>query len=290
MKKRYKLKIYVCNLYIVQLLLFGTILTKNMKILKAIGNFFVKIWRWIKNTAWVQPLLIVGAIFGIIFSIPAITNGIQGLINSNNSADKFYRNYQKSLSGGINSVADRLFDNYEKKDNDHNYVLPKEEMKYFVMFTASNNSTAGEIKQGFQTLKDSWTSFGHIDSNYPFRLYTIYTDEVTTDTTKTESAFTQFYGRKNWFLIQAQSVGEQSMYCLNGGITKSDLEKLSDPSNFMIPTIILVDWTGNEKISGKDNLGITQVMFNCPGANSYERASLLADCWNNRGKFKNSNA
>ena len=48
-----------------------------MKILRVIGAFFVKIGRWIANTAWVQPLLIVGGIFGIIFSIPYIKKAIE---------------------------------------------------------------------------------------------------------------------------------------------------------------------------------------------------------------------
>ena len=44
-----------------------------MNILRKIATPFVAIWRWIKETAWVQPLLIVGIIFAIIFSIPSIT-------------------------------------------------------------------------------------------------------------------------------------------------------------------------------------------------------------------------
>ena len=47
-----------------------------MKVLRAIGGFFAKIGRWIANTAWIQPLLIVGGIFGIIFSIPYIKQAI----------------------------------------------------------------------------------------------------------------------------------------------------------------------------------------------------------------------
>ena len=43
----------------------------------AIGRFFKKIWEWIKSTAWVQPLLIVAIIFGVIFSINTITNAIK---------------------------------------------------------------------------------------------------------------------------------------------------------------------------------------------------------------------
>ena len=40
-----------------------------MVVLRAIGGFFARIGRWIKETAWIQPLLIVGAIFAVIFAI-----------------------------------------------------------------------------------------------------------------------------------------------------------------------------------------------------------------------------
>ena len=120
-----------------------------MKILKAIGGVFVKIWRWIKNTAWVQPLFIVGAIFGVIFSIPAITSGIQGLVNGANSTDSFYHNYQVSMKGGESSTAYRLFDNYTAKYSDYKTKIEDDptylpdvsdsESKFFLMFTSSKN-------------------------------------------------------------------------------------------------------------------------------------------------------
>ena len=43
---------------------------------KKLATPFVKIWDWIKETAWVQPLLIVGIIFAVIFSIPSITSWV----------------------------------------------------------------------------------------------------------------------------------------------------------------------------------------------------------------------
>ncbi len=57
-----------------------------------VGNIFVRIGRgikkgffglinWIKNTAWIQPLLIVGLIFGVILSIKPIANWIGGIFN-----------------------------------------------------------------------------------------------------------------------------------------------------------------------------------------------------------------
>ena len=43
-----------------------------MVVLSAIGRFFKKIWDWIKQTAWIQPLLIVGIIFGVIFIVVVV--------------------------------------------------------------------------------------------------------------------------------------------------------------------------------------------------------------------------
>lgn len=256
-----------------------------MKILKAIGSFFAKIWRWIKNTAWVQPLLIVGAIFGVIFSIPSITGAIQGAINNKNSADTFYEKFKKSLEGGSNSPAQKLLSNYGQAAKEGASILSKDEKKYFIMFTSKGNATAKEIKDGFQVLHDNWNSFNQKAPEYTFKLYTIFTDEVTTSTTTTESAFAQFMRDKNWFFEQASQVGQESVYLQNGGVTKADLEKMEacDPDNFINPTIMLVDWTETVTPSKK---GITQVMFNVTGTNSYDKAKTLNDCWNCENLFE----
>ena len=87
-----------------------------MNILKKIGTPFIAIWRWIKETAWVQPLLIVGIIFAIIFSIPSITKGIQGLMNQQESDIVYFQQHQLSLKGSKrgeeNSQANIFFDNF----------------------------------------------------------------------------------------------------------------------------------------------------------------------------------
>lgn len=60
--------------------------------MKKIGNFFAKIGQgikkgflglisWIKNTAWIQPLLIVGLIFGVILSIKPFISWVGGVLN-----------------------------------------------------------------------------------------------------------------------------------------------------------------------------------------------------------------
>ena len=261
-----------------------------MKILKSIGGVFVKIWRWIKNTAWVQPLLIVGAIFGVIFSIPAITSGIQGLINSANSADNYYKGFKKSLEGGAKSDLDILIDHYKTYEDEETPAeqINKDELKYFILFTATGNSTSKDFKEGFEVLNDNWNkTYVPKDSTVPFKFYTVYTDESTTETTKDKTAFAQFLERDSWFFEKASEVGLKSNYYLNDKITKSDLETLGevDPSTFKVPTILLVDWT--KKITS-EKAGITQVMFDVPGSDSYTRAKLLLDCWNADGDFSHN--
>ena len=81
-----------------------------MKVLRAIGNFFARIGRWIRDTAWVQPLLIVGGIFAIIFSIPYITNWVGSWFEVNQS-EKYYKDHQLSLKNcdDKKSEADGIF-------------------------------------------------------------------------------------------------------------------------------------------------------------------------------------
>lgn len=270
-----------------------------MKILKAIGGVFVKIWRWIKNTAWVQPLLIVGIIFGVIFSIPAISNGIQGLISGANSADAFYHNFQKSMQGDKDSAAEVLLDNYRKNFDDwkeHPDHVPTEQNKFFLMFTSSNNAATKDIKAGFEVLRDNWNStLSPTNKDEQFKLYTIFTDEVTTSTTPEESAFSKFLSHRYTFFEEASEVGYGSNYYLNKKITDEDLDNLATPGpdNFKIPTIILVDWRKYDTNEiYKDDVdkepGISQVMFDVPGDTSWAKASLLRDCWNNKGDFSHN--
>ena len=106
--------------------------TFHEKILGAIVGFFVAIWRWIKETAWVQPLLIVGIIFGIIFAIPSVVDGIRKIDERNNSAEKYYQQFQVSLAGAENSAADKLLD--EIKQNSEGGSESLKGQKFFVVF------------------------------------------------------------------------------------------------------------------------------------------------------------
>ena len=94
-----------------------------MVVLRAIGRFFARIGRWIKDTAWIQPLLIVGGIFAIIFSIPYLTKWVKSWFNEESASEKYFSSKKLSLKNADKdqgkSEADDLFrylDAYSKDE------------------------------------------------------------------------------------------------------------------------------------------------------------------------------
>ena len=273
-----------------------------MKILKAIGGFFVRIWRWIKNTAWVQPLLIVGAIFGVIFSIPAITNGIRGIIEYNESANKFYASFQLSMEGEKSSAAYKLIDplydeiKLEHKSGDADKPWEKfnaDQQKYFLLFTNTNNSTTNGWKDAFVALKDNWgsTYIPKVDDSgvgKNFKLYTIFTDESTSATTTVQTAFSKFLDAESAFFEKAGDQLKKSWYCFNEGVKKEDIDTFisSESTTFKTPTLLLIDWSkaGNSADTTLYD-GVKTIMFDLPGDDCYKQAQTLIDCWNGADKF-----
>lgn len=76
------------------------------KFWNSIGQFFIKIWRWFLDTAWVQVLLIVGVIIGIVMSISPLVSWISGLVEKS-KASTFYKShaitYEQLVTEKINS-------------------------------------------------------------------------------------------------------------------------------------------------------------------------------------------
>lgn len=254
-----------------------------MIVLRAIGAFFVRIWRWIKETAWVQPLLIVGIIFGIIFSIPSIVNGIKSLSESQASSETYYRRFQYSLSGGDSSKADKVTDYIYKKSKDSNVPLDESlGEKFFLMFVSEDCSSCNEAKGGFETFEDNFNSTFNPSDGSAFHMVTIFTDEVTSETTSKETAFVQYMDRNQAFFEYAAAVGWNSAYKTNGHISEDDLKNVEqvDPDNFLTPTILFVDFSSNAS-----EYGVSEIMFGVEGDSDYKKAELLLDCWKHQGEF-----
>lgn len=256
-----------------------------MALLRAIGAFFARIWRWIKETAWIQPLLIVGLIFAVIFSIPSIVHAVEDANKNKAAAETYYRQFQYSLVNGEDSQADKITKQIKQEmDTPSNSVGKKTDAgdKFFLLYVSESCSSCADAKGGFDVLSQHFTSSFEPKDKLPFSMVTVFTDEVTSDTTTKETAFVKYMNRNDSFFEEAAGAGYNSDYYLNGHITDADLQNVEqvDPDKFLTPTLFLVDFTETSP-----QYGVSEVMFGVAGADDYKKAELLLDCWNHEGDF-----
>ena len=268
-----------------------------MAVLRAIGGFFVKIGRWIKETAWIQPLLIGGGIFAIIFSIPYISNWVSSWFTDSNASNDFYSNYKVSLSGtqndDPNSDADKLFqymdaDESSKTDSDKN----KWGEKFFLVFVQEDCSGCESIYKGFEKLSAEWNKgeFYKEGSAEKFKMHTIFIDTKEEVNSVNENLFQKYffdhYGSK---FEDIKSVMQDSNYVKNltsSSSYLSDLETVDDPDSFASPTVFLYDPASTQNVT---QLGVSEVLFTVTGKNNesgaYPIARTLFDCWYHQDIF-----
>ena len=271
-----------------------------MVIIAAIGAFFKKIWDWIKQTAWIQPLLIVGLIFGVIFSIKPIVDAVKASSSKQKEAITFYHNYQKSLEGEKDSEADVLTTTLEKvmdgqatEDELANIKNKKGERvyKFFLVYVAETCENCEAAKDGFDVLQEKLGKSDAFPSKdgTTFNMFTVFADQETSDTEENQTAFVKYLERHQSFFETCGSRAWETPYKNNKPLSETDLEYLetSDPDNFLTPTILLVELKMNDKSEYGifPDPGVTEVMFGVDGESAYDKATTLCDCWNHEGKF-----
>jgi len=264
-----------------------------MVVLRAIGGFFVKIGRWIKETAWIQPLLIVGGIFAIIFSIPYISNWVSSWFTDSNAASGFYKDYKVSLEGADKgtSEADDLF-KYMANDEKSASDKAKWGEKFFVTFVQEDCAGCESIYKGFDVLESNWNKgeFAKEGSSESYKMYTIFIDTTDTIDDETQNLFQKyFFDRVDYQFEEIIGVMQESNYVKNLTSSTSylsDLQTLDDSEKFASPTIFLYDpsYEGNNT-----QLGVSEVLFTVSGKNnesgSYPIARTLFDCWYHQDIF-----
>jgi len=259
-----------------------------MVVLSAIGRFFKKIWDWIRQTAWIQPLLIVGVIFGVIFSIPSIVKAVNASKKEKSTYAAYYHNYKYSLEGGAESKADKLTDDlYEViKDNSkaEDFKSKHSDLgdKFFLAYVEKECKPCEDAKEGFAKFEKE---------NSDFHLVTIFADDETSESTDSKTAFNQYQERHLDFFAEVGSIAYETDYFKNGHISDADDGALkgfetADPDNFSTPSILLVELSlTTEEITRGYSVGVTEIMFSVEGSNKGERARTLSDCWNHTGEF-----
>ena len=264
-----------------------------MFILHAIAAFFIRIGRWIKNTAWVQPLLIVGGIFAIIFSIPAISSWVSSWFSGYSEANAFYSNYKVSLEGADKSESDanKLF-SYMASGIKTEADSKKWGEKFFIVFVQEDCSGCEAIYKGFDILKSEWgngtfaTPEGEKASE--FKMYTIYIDTESTINDETKNLFKDyFFNEYDAYFEEITGVMQDSYYAKHASSSYvSDLETVHDSDKFASPTIFLYD---PQSLNNSTQLGVTEVLFTAEGKNgqsgAYPIAYTLFDCWYHQDKF-----
>ncbi len=255
-------------------------------VLAGIGAIFVKIWSWIKETAWIQPLLIVGIIFGVIFSIPSVTGWIQGLADSATSAETYYKKFDKSLKGDEDSEVQKIVNAMVNDEDTYGD-------KFFLMIVQEGCSGCEEAQPAVKLLKEKTSRFYDTDTYGDFKFYTVFTDQTLNDNEwddkdgKYATPWEAFIDRNDEFLVKAADVAANSYYKYWGNIEDSAIEGLEDGSNMTTPTLFLYDNTASNS-SGVT--GISEVMFGVTGDTSYDKAELLAHCWTHTEEFSAAGA
>ena len=134
-----------------------------MVVLRAIGRFFARIGKWIRDTAWVQPLLIVGGIFALIFAIKPTVNWVKSWFSTGDAVEKYYQNKKLSWAnaGNGNSDVEKLFKFMMEPEDDS--VKGKFADKFFVLFYVDGCEGCISNYDGFNYLE---THMGDTEFSY----------------------------------------------------------------------------------------------------------------------------
>ena len=267
-----------------------------MKVLRAIGAFFAKIGRWIANTAWIQPLLIVGGIFGVIFAIPYIKTAIEeAQVDNTDYKYAYYTNAARALDLKENSTskksADVLFSSLESYD--YKTINDNFGTKFFVSFVEKDCSACKECVEGYQE---------YAKSNKKFKLYTIIMDKKDSDDVAYAKRlfieYNQFFGTL-CTTFGEEDKGEYALYKNDSSVKDtyvSNLEKIDNATSevgegFDTPFTFMYDYDKIEQESKYVNASrVTAVFFNYVSliedtTNKFTKKLMLDDIWNYQGKF-----
>jgi hypothetical protein len=256
-----------------------------MKVLRAIGGFFVRIGRWIKETAWIQPLLIVGAIFAVIFAIPHIIDSVKGWFDESDAANKYFAKYQLSLKGA-NDGKSRVDDLFTSLSNGEGASYGE---KFFIAFVEEDNSSCKDLYGGIKSFQDKFNKnaeFSNLDGK--FKLYTIYTDTKDSDDDSIKLFDKVWSGHYSFFEDLAHSdYLSETFYAKNNDYNNDKYTNSfvgsseNETCPMTSPLMMYFDFTGSNPIDEKDQKikGLSDVIFSVDGSTELDKARTLKNCW-----------
>lgn len=272
-----------------------------MGVLKAIGAFFARIGRWIKDTAWVQPLLIVGAIFGIIFAIPRIVGAVKNANAESNAAQSFFEKNEISAQGKENyysegSTLDKFLTILEDTDSSADEVYKKADdllrlgSKQFFLIFVDASDDCDPLYNGLNYLKKNWNNEEFKDAldGSKFAYRTIYVDRV--DKYDGETVLlNDVYNRHVALFEQMANDLSYTLFAKNNNYTDGYYDKLvaEDGGGLAKGTIIFFDFE-KEAFDNVATRGLRTCMTtgDVGGSTEYEKAQSLFYCWTEKETTK----
>lgn len=265
-----------------------------MKILRAIGGFFAKIGRWVASTAWIQPLLIVGGIFGIIFSIPYIKKGIEGL-QADNTDYKYQYYKDHSLGLKEDGKADKLLHYLDEYEDNVENIRKEFGSKFFLTFAKKDCVNCKDAVAGYKNLTSNFSSW-KLDKS--FKLYSILVDKTDDDgeylakkiLSKNNDLFTKLaadYGESDPDYPLFRNLPDKKSGMIQK-ICDFPEQTLTTGNGMETPTTFLIDIDGAD--SNFSVNGITQIFFNYidfieGDVNARSKGQMLRDAWSYSGIF-----
>ena len=265
-----------------------------MKVLRAIGGFFARIGRWIKETAWIQPLLIVGAIFAVIFAIPHIIDGVKGWFDESDAANKYFAKYQLSLKNA-DVIPDGEFIGNSKVDNLFTYLQEGDESKvtsafgekFFVAFVQKDSSACKDLYGGLKMFQDKYNKNDEFKGlKGSFKLHTIYTDSISTVDDETNLFDTVWSNHYELFEDLARdNYLKDTYYAQNKNYTTDNYSSAFVGSSeqktcpISTPLLMYFDFTDENPIKSQKVIGLSDVIFTVDGTTELDKARTLKNCW-----------
>ena len=198
-----------------------------------------KIWRWICETAWIQPLLIVGLIFAVVFSIPSISSWINDLSKSQSHYD-FYNDNDISPQDLLKSYIDNGYSN-----------LADEEGNFFLVFIKSGCPSCEEDEAAFKAFikKDGWDDYkGNKVKPEVHFLYVNYDKNSSSEEEKAKAK--EFEELETVTYLWDNSVNAYSTTCDSGykgvSTTSKEVGNYFDEINHVYPTPMIAYFSKDE--------------------------------------------
>ncbi len=290
-----------------------------MKVLKAIGGFFAKIGRWIKNTAWIQPLLIVGGIFAIIFAINPVSTWVSSWFKSGDQISSFYGKYKLSWSdvskektvkdedGNEHTVGKSKVDSlltYIAGYDHANEAKYKKDFgeKFFVQFMTKGCTGCESNYDGFKYLKNHWGKDEFVfeqGEKESFKFYTIYIDtKENSDDDETifeKYCYSQTKEARYQSLFEDLATTSDSWYRINEGIDVDNFHS-NIVNGVATPVVFMFDFEYQDfpylqtyVEPANSYYHISDLLFTYEGeldeSTDAAKARTLWNCWNHLEEF-----